>query len=183
MRGTWGTRQTARNRNAFEVQAPSSLWKCGEDGACALYAVIAITYRRLYLSFCIEPTRRTSCPRAHTIEPRNFTTWQPTPTPSPLNPTAKQIILPLTNSAGRLTNTRKTLISIPNNSPRKRKSPLKNRPESGAFGLYAPDYAAITSVSVFSRLAAFSTFSAFCSGSICLSSPQSTVPGASSMKT
>jgi len=146
--------------------------------------LIEKNYPRLCLPDCIEPARRTSCPRAHTIEPRNFTTLQPTPTPSPLNPTAKQIILPLTNSAGRLMNFRKTLISIPSNSPRKRKSPPKNRRQSGVFELYAPDSAAFNSfrtVSVFSRLAASSTFMAFCSGSICLSKPQSTLPGASSM--
>ncbi len=41
---------------------------------------------------------------------------------------------------------------------------------------------AVSSASVFSRLAASSTFRDFCAGSICLSRPQSTLPGPSSMK-
>src|ERR1035437_500951 len=118
-------------------RAPSLPPQGDEDGARALSPLIEKTFQRLYLPICIESARRTSCPRAHTIEPRNFTTLQPTPTPSQRKPTAKQIILPLTNSAGRLTNTRKMLISIPSNSPKKRKSPSKNRRKSGVFELYA----------------------------------------------
>jgi hypothetical protein len=57
----------------------------------------------LGLTVCIEQVRRTPCLRVRTIKPQNFTIWHPTPTPSQLSPTAKQIIEPLTNSASRLT--------------------------------------------------------------------------------
>lgn len=138
------------------------------------------------LPVCIEHTRRTSCPRVRTTEPQNFTIWQPTPIPPQLKPMAKQIIGPLTNLADRLSNIRRMPISAPNNFSRKPKSTAKDRPERARraepFWRYWPDFAGVSSVSAFSRLAQSSTFIDFCAGSICLSRPQSTLPGATSMK-